>query len=219
MTKSMIPFQLARLIGVAASLLCGGAMAQPVIKTAMPVVPAPIVGVTVKPYSYDAIASVRSNEPAGIFNSGLIFLADQLDHNDVADVRARVTVVSSFSNLNNLSETSPFGRLVSEHLMHELQVRGWTVTDLRLTRDFIINEAGEFSLSRDIKKLRETLPVGNVLTGTYTSTPNGVLLSARVIDVATGQVMATAQTRFLRDKFIASLIDTAKPLPVVSIAR
>jgi len=40
----------------------------------------------------------------------------------------------------------------------------------------IINGSGEFSLSRDLKRIRELTPAVNVVTGTYTSTREGVLL-------------------------------------------
>jgi hypothetical protein len=103
--------------------------------------------------------------------------------------------------------------------MHQLQIRGWNVTDVRMTRDLVINEEGEFSLSRELKRLRGSLLAGNIVTGTYTTTVDGVLLSVRVLDIASGQVVSTAQTRFLRDKFIASLVEKPKAVPVISLTR
>jgi len=168
---------------------------------------------------FEPISNVISSSGAGMFNAGLIFLADQLDRNSTVDVRKRVTVISSFANLNDLGESSSFGRLVGENLLHEMQVRNWAVSDLRLSRSLVINEAGEFSLSRDIKRVRETLPAGQVLTGTYTDTADGVLLSARIIDLATGEVVSTAQTRFVRDRFVAGLIDKPRALPLIALTR
>jgi len=167
----------------------------------------------------EPIPNVTSTSGAGIFNAGLIFLADQLDRNANVDVRKRITVITSFANLNDLGESSSFGRLVGENLMHEMQVRNWAVSDLRLSRSMVINEAGEFSLSRDIKRVREALPAGQVLTGTYTDTADGVLLSARIIDLGTGEVVSTAQTRFARDRFVAGLIDKPRALPVIALTR
>ncbi len=168
---------------------------------------------------FEPIPNVTSTSGAGIFNAGLIFLADQLDRNANVDVRKRITVITSFANLNDLGESSSFGRLVGENLMHEMQVRNWAVSDLRLSRSMVINEAGEFSLSRDIKRVREALPAGQVLTGTYTDTADGVLLSARIIDLGTGEVVSTAQTRFARDRFVAGLIDKPRALPVIALTR
>lgn len=168
---------------------------------------------------FEAIPNVISGSGAGVFNSGLIFLADQLDRNATVDVRKRVTVITSFANLNDLGESSNFGRLVGENMLHEMQVRNWAVSDLRLSRSLVINEAGEFSLSRDIKRVREALPAGQVLTGTYTDTADGVLLSARIIDLSTGEVVSTAQTRFVRDRFVTGLIEKPRALPVIALTR
>ena len=103
--------------------------------------------------------------------------------------------------------------------MHQLQIRGWNVTDMRMTRDLIINEEGEFTLSRELKRLRGSMSAANVVTGTYTVTVDGVLVSVRVLDLASGQVVSTAQTRFIRDKFVSSLVDKPKAAPVVQLTR
>ncbi len=193
--------------------------AQPVTQVDSGVVSRRAITLVPNVFRYEPILNQPSAIPAGIFNSGVIFVADQLDRNVAAESRTQSTVITSFVNLNNLAETSGFGRLVGEHLMHELQLRGWPVTDLRLTRDLIINESGEFSLSRDIKRLRETLPAANVVTGTYTLTNDGLLLSVRIMELSTGRLISTAQTRFVHDRFIASLVDKPRPVNVVNLTR
>ncbi|MFM2065427.1 MAG: hypothetical protein RLZZ584_336 [Pseudomonadota bacterium] len=170
-------------------------------------------------YRYEPIVTQRADSPAGVFNSGMIFLADQINRNVTGESRGRPTVITSIAPLGSLGESSPFGRLVSEHLMHEMQVRGWAIADVRMTRDLIINESGEFVLSRDIRKIRESMPLANVVTGTYTPTSDGVLVTVRVLDVSTGQLVSSAQTRFIRNSFVASLIDKPPVLPVVTFSR
>jgi TolB-like protein len=170
-------------------------------------------------YSYEPILLNKSRSPSGVFNSAMMFIAEQLDRNVDGEARARPTVVSSIADLNNLGETTQLGRLVTEHLIHELQLRNWQVTDFRLTRDFIINEGGEFTLSRNVEKLKKSFSIANVVTGTYSRTPDGVIVNVRVIDVATGLVVSTAQTRFEKDKFIGSMVDKPNPLPIISVVR
>jgi len=170
------------------------------------------------PETFEPIVIQASRSAAGTFNSEIIFVADQLDRNVNSALRARPTIITSFANLNDLSESSSLGRLVGEHLMHELQIRAWRVADIRFTKDLIINDAGEFSLSRDIKQLRESYPVSNVVTGTYSSTSDGVMLNVRVIDSTNGLVVSTAQTRFLRDRFITELVDKAAIPPVIKLS-
>ena len=147
------------------------------LSVAMPALASPPASVWFEPLHAQA-----ARTPSGVFNSGMIFLADQLDRNTAGAGRERPTVITSFANLNDLNESSALGRLVGEHLMHELQVRAWEVVDVRMTRDLIINQAGEFSLSRDISHLREAFPLANVVTGTYAVTRDGVILNVRIID-------------------------------------
>lgn len=211
--------RLAYLAAVAASLVLSTAGAQTVTqgdeRIAMPAHTRLDYGA----YRYEPIVTQRADSPAGVFNSGMIFLADQLNRNVNGENRARPTVITSIAPLGSLGESSAFGRLVSEHMMHELLVRGWAIADVRMTRDLIINESGEFVLSRDIRKIRDSMPLANVVTGTYTPTSDGVLVTVRVLDVSTGQLVSSAQTRFIKNSFVASLIDKPPVLPVVSFSR
>ena len=149
----------------------------------------------------------------------MIFLAEQLERNVAPESRNRPTIIATFSDVNNFADTSQFGRLTSESLMHELQIRNWNVVDVRLTKDLIINEAGEFSLSRDINRLRASNPTSNIVTGSYSVTPDGVILNVRVLDVKTGYILSSAQTRFYRDRFIAYMVDKPQIVPVVNITK
>jgi TolB-like protein len=149
----------------------------------------------------------------------MIFLAEQIERNVSAETRIRPTIIATFADVNNFSDTSQFGRLISESLMHELQIRNWNVIDVRLTKDLIINDAGEFSLSRDISRLRASNPTSNIVTGSYSATPDGVILNIRVLDVKTGLILSSAQTRFHRDRFIAYMVDKPLVVPVINITK
>jgi len=197
----------------------GAASAQPVIEADSAILSFRGATLAPNPYRYEPILIQPSGTPSGQFNSGLIFLAEQIDRNVSPDDRQLPTVFNTIVNLNDLSETSPFGRLVGEHLIHELQVRGWPVSDIRLSKDLIINGSGEFSLSRDLKRIREVMPAVNVVTGTYMSTRDGVLLNIRVLNLETGRIVSSAQTRLFRDKFLAALIDKPIVIPNVRITN
>jgi len=216
MKKTSIKFSLA---GLALAAATGSGFASPVTKESVGQVVTREAPLSLTYPSYEPIVVQRSGTQAGLFNSGMMFLTEQIERNAHPDSRVRPTVITSFVDLNNLGETSGLGRLMGEHFMHQLQIRGWNVTDIRMTRDLIINEEGEFSLSRELKRLRGTLAAANVVTGTYTATVDGILVSVRVLDLATGQVVSTAQTRFMRDKFINSLVDKPRPAPVVQLTR
>ena len=90
---------------------------------------------------------------------------------------------------------------------------------MRVTKSISVNPSGEFSLSRDLGRIRDTFKVGSVVVGTYTKTSDGLLLSARVIDVSTGAVVSTAQSRLARDRFTTQLVTLPTVYPTVSVTR
>ncbi len=159
-----------------------------------------------------------SQTAVGRFNTQMIFMADQIERNADRKNLENTFIVTSFTNLNRLSETTPFGRLVAENLIHELQVRKWKVFEVRLTKDVVINETGEFSLSRDIKKLKEMYKVGGIVTGTYLVANDHVIVNARVIDINTGLVASSAQSHMPVNWFTDALLfneDDLKPMKIV----
>lgn len=141
----------------------------------------------------EPIGVQQSTSTVGRFNARMIFLADQIERNADRKALSNTFIVTSFVNLNRLSETTPFGRLVAENMIHELQVRKWQVFEVRLTKDIVINESGEFSLSRDIKKLRDQYKIGGIVAGTYSVSGGHIIVNSRVIDINTGLVVSSGQ--------------------------
>lgn len=154
----------------------------------------------------------------GHFNAQMIFMSDQIERNADRKSLENTFIVTSFTNLNKLSETTPFGRLVAENVIHELQVRKWKVFEVRLTKDVVINETGEFSLSRDINKIKEMYKIGGIVTGTYSVANGHVIVNARVIDINTGLVASSAQVHMPVNWFTDALLfnaDNLKPMKIV----
>lgn len=159
----------------------------------------------------------KSGTSIGTFNSMMIFLADQLERNIDRKTFGNTFIVSTFSNLDKLNETSPLGRLIGENIIHEMHVRRWNVVDVRMTRDIVINDTGEFSLSRDIKKIRDMYKVGGVVTGTYSVSEAGVIVNARAIDIDTGAVASTAQVLLPMSYVTESLLYDAEQMRPIRI--
>lgn len=165
----------------------------------------------------ESIVVQQSTSTVGRFNAKMIFLADQLERNADRKSLSNTFIVTSFVNLNRLSETSPFGRLVAENVIHELQVRKWQVFEIRLTKDIVINESGEFSLSRDIKKLKEQYKIGGIVTGTYSISGGHAILNARVIDINTGVVVSSGQIHIPVNWFTAELLAHDEQLKTMKV--
>lgn len=159
----------------------------------------------------------QSQTPVGKFNARMIFMTEQIERNADRKNLENTFIVTSFVNLNKLSETTPFGRLVAENVIHELQVRNWKVFEVRLTKDVIINETGEFSLSRDVKKIKELYKVGGIVTGTYSIAGNHLIVNSRVIDIDTGLISSSAQVHMPIDSFVDSLLFDESSLTAMKI--
>ena len=142
---------------------------------------------------YKKLLIQQSRHPIGNLNSMLIFLADQLDINNDSKYFSQPTIVTSFVSLDNLQETSKLGRLISESLMHELQVRKWSVVEIKMTDGFDINKNGVFSLSRDLDRIKKTRTARSVVTGTYTVSDDTVIINAKVINAQSGVILSTGQ--------------------------
>jgi TolB-like protein len=154
---------------------------------------------------YKKLFIQQSRHPIGNLNSMLIFLADQIDINNDSKYFSQPTIVTSFVSLNNLKETSQLGRLISESLMHELQVRKWSVIEIKMSRDMAINHKGEFYLSRDIDKIKKTFRARSIVTGTYVVSDDTVIINAKVLNIDSGIILSSAQVAIPLDS-VASMV-------------
>lgn len=157
--------------------------------------------------------------PVGNFNDRMKNLADQLDNNAISNKLSNTYIVTSFTNLDKLGDTTSVGRLISENLMHGLQVHKWQILEARLTKGIDVNAAGEFSLSRDINKLKDEYKISGIVTGTYSVAEGNLTVNARVIDINTGILISSAQTyiptSWLPDTSFSNDINT-KSMKIVS---
>jgi TolB-like protein len=135
------------------------------------------------------------------FKAHIQGLANQLVGNADPKSEEAFYLVGSFLNLNDLSETSPLGRLIAESLIHELQVRSWRIFEPRLMQHVMINPSGEFALSRDAKQLRESFGISGVITGTFAATGPHMVINARVINTQTGLVVSSAHMQIPASEF------------------
>ena len=107
-------------------------------------------------------------------------------------------VLTSFVDLDNFSQTSTIGRALSEALIDELHIRQFHIIDYRAQDLIIVNEDGEFSLTRDAKRLKDEVPESLVLVGTYTKlTKNKILINARILNTTNFDVLSTAKVNLI----------------------
>lgn len=111
-------------------------------------------------------------------------------------------LITTFVRLDNLKKTSEFGRVLSESLINELSNRGFNVIEFRGQVGVSVNEQGEYFITRDTNKLKDTIENTYVVVGTYSRQYKNIMLNARVIDNISGQIISTSRATFahnLRD--------------------
>jgi TolB-like protein len=169
------------------------------------------------PFRYEPISLIPSSSSTGALNTASMFIAEQLERNLSPEMRSRALVVTDFVALNTLTETSQLGRLLAQNLMHEMQLRNWSVTDITFRKNILIEASGEFSLSRDVKQLKAPVQTGSVITGTYVNTAEGLILNVRMIQVISGAVVSTAQVKLPADRLISHLLEGPPRPPTMPV--
>ena len=101
-------------------------------------------------------------------------------------------LVASFVNIDDLKDSSTFGRTVSEHFASRFNQKGYTTIELKLrTNVFIRQGSGELMLSREVAEISTKHQARAVVVGTYAVASSKVYLTARVVNVADGRVLSS----------------------------
>lgn len=82
---------------------------------------------------------------------------------------ADTLIVASFVKVNNLEESSSFGRIIAKQIVSRFAQRGQRVIELKLRQNpiFISDGKGEFMLSRDLREISRNHNASAVVVGTY----------------------------------------------------
>ena len=120
-----------------------------------------------------------------------IELANRIREFETTD---KTIAVSTFVDLDNLEDTSAFGRYVAEELSTELYKLGFRLRELRQMEQVdIVPEKGEFALSRKTAKLMKKFHLDAIVAGTYTMVGDEVVVNARMLSLDTARVVSVGQ--------------------------
>ncbi len=120
--------------------------------------------------------------------------ADKLALNLDQPVGAGGMLVASFVNVDDMYDSSSFGRIVSEQVASGLASAPhlFPITEVKLRQNIFLKEkAGEFLLSREVMDVSRKHDVQAVLVGTYAIGNVGVFVSARIVNPATNQIVSS----------------------------
>lgn len=143
----------------------------------------------------DTIRNLYSaDRDAGAINKIVNALANQLTQNkNFENIQDPTIAVTSFVCLDNFQPTTRLSNILSEGLIHDMQVRGYKIIDFKTMDNIKIDSKGDFLFSRDVSKLRKVLNIDYALTGTYVKYKSGTVVNARIINLKNHIILSSAQ--------------------------
>ncbi len=121
-------------------------------------------------------------------------------------------IITTFVDLNDLTKTSVFGRMMAEKMINDLNRIGFHIVEIRRAQDiFVRKDVGELILTREAAELADASSVRAVLAGTYVATTKSVIINARLIDVRSPQVLSTVSYEVTMTEEIENLIKGTSP--------
>jgi hypothetical protein len=101
-------------------------------------------------------------------------------------------VVSTLLNVDNLNQTSAFGRIVSDQIASAFHDAGHEIIGMEMPIDlFVMQEGGELALSGDTKAKLRKQQAAVLVGGVYAAGKKNTYVSLRVIDVFSKRVIST----------------------------
>ncbi len=146
-------------------------------------------------------------------------LATQMMQNNKMHTKKSV-LITSFVRLDNFKKTTEFGRVISESLINELSNRGFNIIEFRGQLGVSVNAQGEYFITRNTSKMKENVQNSFIVVGTYSRQYGKIMLNARVIDNASGQIITSARSTYehgLRDDCV--IFKDCKPPRTIKIMR
>jgi TolB-like protein len=117
-------------------------------------------------------------------------------------------MAASLADIDDLTTSSTFGRIVSEQIASRLAQHGFRVIEIKLRQAsvYIKKGEGEFMLSRELKDLGGSREIRAALVGTYAVSGQFVFVSARIVRTEDSTVLAGCDYEIPNDDVTRSMI-------------
>lgn len=100
-------------------------------------------------------------------------------------------VVATLVNIDELTESSRLGRLISEQIGARLSAHNYRVVELKLRGDIFVKQTeGELLLSREVKNIMINHKAQAVVVGTYSEAKNFLYLNLKIVSVLDNVIIA-----------------------------
>lgn len=101
-------------------------------------------------------------------------------------------VVSTLLNVDNLNQTSSFGRIVSDQIASAFNRLGYQVIGMEIPVDlFIMKEGGRFHLTEETKAMLRHYRASTLVGGVYAPGKRHSYVSLRMIDITNKNIIAS----------------------------
>lgn len=116
-------------------------------------------------------------------------------------------IFTTVVNLDDLRQTSRFGRALSESLATRLFQYGYGVVELRKVASILVKDrSGELVLSRESARLAKEYQAHAIVAGTYSLTPNSVIINIKLLDALSQEVLSVAGMELQRSHTVNYLL-------------
>ncbi|XKF07148.1 hypothetical protein LG286_11470 [Vreelandella venusta] len=117
-------------------------------------------------------------------------------------------IAATFVSIDNLSQSSTFGRISSEIMASALAQQGMQVREVKMRDSMFIEESvGELILSRQVQRLSSQHNARSILMGTYAQGQDYLYVSARVVRAGDAMVLGSADFQLPLDNNMRSLLE------------
>ena len=119
-----------------------------------------------------------------------------LDREDILYPGDKV-VLASVVDINNLDDTTQFGRTITEEVAKEFIDHGYEIIDVRASlRGVVVKKRkGEFYITRDVENLAKTIKANAIFYGTYSVGKDYVYVNLKLINPRTHVVLNSVDYR------------------------
>lgn len=134
--------------------------------------------------------TTKSINYATTFPTGVEVIANELDREMYVDKDSQIAF-TSLVNLNDFQKSNKFGRLFSETLMTQMEIRGFNVIEYRGDAIVTKNKEGEFHLNRArVSSIKDNNVL--LLVGTYSQMDDSVIVNVRIVQKDTQELVSAA---------------------------
>ncbi len=143
--------------------------------------------------NYKAADALIGQLKKDIFSFLQIHPFSKSKHRSISSIsRDAPILVANFVDLYNPSESSMFGKVVSQQIASRFNQKSHSTIETKLNSQLFMKEgSGEFFLSQNIIQMSNQLSAQAVLVGTYTVARSKIYITMRVINVSDNQVLAS----------------------------